>query len=635
MHVLCCLVTQSSSTPPYESALTMSLSREYKIKFPDEKEGIVEEKMYRVDMKIRWESGMFDRAVEMLGERLWGHIKIEEVEMILHAMAYQSTGKVDMLYVSDYMKAATEWSRECQEIACDRKIFEKAYNILIEKEKDIVGGDDMVKILHLMEHLNIRKEWKEACYGKLARKTMYDYKSAKKEAAIGDIKRFRESMVANGRKQQSFSLYMQHLLGLFAKEHGMSLTVDEKRKTLDLWSCINPKERGQRVGRTGEWKLRVEMRNDYRRHTEVQQMAEILIEVMCIIVEVEIGELWRGDRKIVERIISKALETRISIWCVQVEPGAIAKHMEGLQDNIIELYISYNRNLCEEDWKTIGEMTRLERLKVGGCDIQAGWIAKYMQNLNLVELDVSYNRNLCEEDWKTIGEMTRLEILDIKCCFTIQPGTIAKYMQNQKNNLVELNVSWNGGLSNEDWKTVGEMTRLEILYANVCDIQAGAIAEHMQKLNLVKLNVSENRNLCDDDWKTVGGMKKLEFLNISDCNLQAGMIAQHMQKFNLVELNVSSNRNLGNEDWKTMGEMTRLECLNIRDCNLQAGTIAQHMCKLNLVELDISWNRNINEGDWKTVGEMTRLERLNIIGCGIQKEQFSRYLEGLRCRIQR
>eukprot|EP00866_Antonospora_locustae_P000726 jgi/Antlo1/726/516 len=43
-------------------------------------------------------------------------------------------------------------------------------------------------------------------------------------------------------------------------------------------------------------------------------------------------------------------------------------------------------------------------------------------------------------------------------------------MHDQKNNLVELDVSWNKNLSCEDWKTVGEMTRLETLDISDCQI---------------------------------------------------------------------------------------------------------------------------------------------------------------------
>eukprot|EP00866_Antonospora_locustae_P000681 jgi/Antlo1/681/2601 len=73
------------------------------------------------------------------------------------------------------------------------------------------------------------------------------------------------------------------------------------------------------------------------------------------------------------------------------------------------------------------------------------------------------------------------------------------------------------------------------------------------------------------------------------------------------------------------------------DCKLKAKTIAEQMWKLknSLTELDVSSNENLSEEDWKTVGEMTRLERLIVYFCKAQEEQFSRYLGGLRCHIEK
>eukprot|EP00866_Antonospora_locustae_P001024 jgi/Antlo1/1024/1396 len=110
-------------------------------------------------------------------------------------------------------------------------------------------------------------------------------------------------------------------------------------------------------------------------------------------------------------------------------------------------------------------------------------------------------------------------------------GTIGYYMQKLKNKLVELDVSWNICLSDEDWKTVGEMTGLERLNISGCDVEAGTIAQYMQSLknNLVELDVSENRNLSDKDWKTVGEMTRLEWLNISGCCIQEEQFSRHLR----------------------------------------------------------------------------------------------------------
>eukprot|EP00866_Antonospora_locustae_P002248 jgi/Antlo1/2248/2295 len=629
MHVLCCLGTQDINMRPDESALTVHLSNKRAVKFMDEKRNVIANKTYRVDMCFQWDRDAFDRAVDMLGkeqghvgvedvdailramaslrtdtesahmdgsrdivkilwdrytfgkavqthgEQLQSKVDAEEVEAVLHAMAYLSTGKVDIVYVSGYMEAVAKFSSGSYEIRCDAEIFEKACNILVEKEQEKVDADDMVEILHLMDYLLIQEEWEWACYDKLARKTKED----NKDAVVEYTEMLREKVNAKCIKIQNFSLYTQHLLRLYAEEHGMRLTVDEERKTLDLWHSRIKKE--QRENRTEDWELRVEVSEEYRRQREVQRLAVVLMEVMNMVVEVDIEEWKPEDRGMLERIAYKGKKTELRIKSGKIEPGVIAQHMEMLKNNVVELDVSENY-LSDEDWKTVGEMIRLERLYISACDIEAGAIAQHMEKLNLVELDVSENTNLSDEDWKTVGKMTKLERLNM----------------------------WD------------------------CNIQAGAIAQHMQRLNLVELDVSENRGLGDEDWKTVGEMTRLERLYISACDIEAGAIAQHMQslKNNLVELDVMYNKSLSDEDWKTVGEMTGLERLNIRDCGVKAGMIEKHIQKLNLLELDVSENTNLSDEDWKRVGEMTRLERLNIRGCDVQ-EEFSRYLGGLRCCI--
>eukprot|EP00866_Antonospora_locustae_P000798 jgi/Antlo1/798/206 len=728
MHVLCCLGTQDISMRPDESALTVHLSSEYEVKFMDEKRNVIANKTYRVDMCFQWDRDAFDRAVDMLGkeqghvgvedvdailramaslrtdtesahmddsrdivkilwdrytfgkavqthgEQLQSKVDAEEVEAVLHAMAYLSTGKVDIVYVSGYMEAVAKFSSGSYEIRCDAEIFDKTYNILVEKEQEKVDADDMVEILHLMDYLLIQEEWEWACYDKLARKTKED----NKEIAVEYTEMLREKVNAKCIKIQNFSLYMQHLLRLYAEEHGMSLTVDEKRKTLDLRCSHSKKDR--RENRTEDWTLRVEMSEEYRGQREVQRLAVVLMEVMDMTVEVDIEEWKPEDRGMVERIISKGKKTELRIKCWKVEPEAIAEHMQSLKNNIVGLDVSENRHLSDEDWKTVGEMTGLERLDISGCNIQVRMVARHMQKLSLVELCVSENTNQSDEDWKTVGEMIRLERLNISGC-GIQAGKIAQYMR--KLNLMELDVSKNENLSDEDWKTVGEMkrleklnmwdckaqagtiaqhikklnlieldvsdnniserdwktvgetTNLERLYISGCDIQAGTIAQHVKKLNLVELDVSCNNNISDQDWKTVREMTGLKKLIMWNCNVQAGTIAQHVKKLNLVELDVSLNRYLSDEDWKTVGEMTKLERLGISNCYIQAGTIAKHMQNLNLVELDVSLNRNLSDEDWKTVGEMTKLEWLDIRFCYIREEQFLIHLGGLRCYIER
>eukprot|EP00866_Antonospora_locustae_P000707 jgi/Antlo1/707/1490 len=43
------------------------------------------------------------------------------------------------------------------------------------------------EILHQMEQLKIEKKWKEACYGKLGRKTKEDDERGRERSAIGDV----------------------------------------------------------------------------------------------------------------------------------------------------------------------------------------------------------------------------------------------------------------------------------------------------------------------------------------------------------------------------------------------------------------------------------------------------------------
>eukprot|EP00866_Antonospora_locustae_P000572 jgi/Antlo1/572/2265 len=568
MHVLCCLGTQDISMHPDESALTVHLSNEYEVKSVEEKGDMDKEKAYRVDMCVLWDRDVFGRAVEMLGGQQ-GHVDVEEVETILramaglstgtesaqvrdtrgavevlwdrevfgkaieklgglqskvdaekmeailHAMAYQSTDRVEMLHVSVYMMTVAEWSRGSYKVLCEGHIFEKTYSILIRNEQEEVNAYDIVKILHLMDDLKIQKEWKEACDDKLARKTMKDCKEAaaeytmtfvkkvvklwkflfshvqdlqglfverktkedQKETAMGDIENIGKELVKETRKIDNFFLYTQDLLRLFAEKHGMRLTVDDERKTLCLRRSLRKKE--QREKRIEDLVLGVEVSEEYRRRTEMQCVAEMLREVMGIAVEVNIEEWKPENREMPSRIISKAKKTGLRIKCGKVNPKAIAQHMQKLKNNILELDVSSNRNLSDEDWKTVGEMTGLERLDISNCSIQAGMIAKYMQNLNLVELDVSSNTSLNDKDWETVGEMTNLERLNIRLC-DVQGGTIAKCMQNL--NFVELDVSWNTSLSNKDWETVGEMTKLERLNISGCGIQEEQFSRYLGRL---------------------------------------------------------------------------------------------------------------------------------------------------------
>eukprot|EP00866_Antonospora_locustae_P001943 jgi/Antlo1/1943/115 len=404
MQVLCCL-----GTHPDEDALTVCISNEYEVMFFVDKKIDVVKKEYSVDMYVRWDREVFGRAVDMLGreqglvgvekmatilramaslrtdtesahvhdtrgaveiqwdrdtfvraveklgERLQSNVDADKMEAILHAMAYQSTGKVDMLYVSDYMKRVAEWDGESHEIMWDIDIFEKAYNILIEKKQEKVHVDDMVEILHLIDYLSVQKEWEEACYGKLARKTKEDHKGVAseytvmfvkkvvrlwkflfshvqhllglfveskitedhKEASAGYIEMFGKKVSKEDKIPRSFSLYTQHLLRLYAEEHGMSLTVDEKRKTLDLRRRLSKSEQGE--NRTGEWILRVEVGEEYRKQAEVQQLVEILMEVMDIEVEVDVRGYRPEDINMLGRIISKVKKTELRIRCRKVE----------------------------------------------------------------------------------------------------------------------------------------------------------------------------------------------------------------------------------------------------------------------------------------------------------------------------
>eukprot|EP00866_Antonospora_locustae_P001677 jgi/Antlo1/1677/2412 len=332
---------------------------------------------------------------------------------------------------------------------------------MMGKEQDKMNADDIVDILHVMDYLGIRKEWEWACYGKLARKTMEDYKEAAgsiemfikkaamlwkfllshvqnllglhverkttddcKETAVEYIKKFREKAVKENIKPQSFLLYTQHLLRLYAEEHGMRLTVDEKRKTLDLWRTNSKKE--QRENRTEDWELRLEVSDEYRRQTEVQRVAEVLMEVMDTAVRVDVEEWKPEDKIMVERIISKAKKTELRIKSSKVEPGAIAQHMRKLKNNVVELGVSEN-HLSDKDWKTIGEITSIKRLNMSRCNLQAGSIAKHMQKLDLVELNVSEYENLIEIDWITIGRMTKLKRLNTRGC-KIQEEQFSRYL---------------------------------------------------------------------------------------------------------------------------------------------------------------------------------------------------------------
>eukprot|EP00866_Antonospora_locustae_P000099 jgi/Antlo1/99/252 len=630
-------------------------------------------------MEVLWDRDTFKGAADMHGEQLQSKVDAEEVEAVLYAMAYRYTGKVDIVHVSEYMKASAKHSSGSYKITWDTETFDKTYNILIGKKQDKVNADDTVKILHLMDDLKIQEEWKEACYDKLARKTMEDHKRARqksaigeikvsrkeeksvgrrllnifllcmqnlrrlsvkrktkednREAAIGDIEEIGKELVADPHKTDNIFLYTQHLLRLYAEEHGMSLTVDEKRKTLDLRRSHSKKE--QRENRTEDWMLRVEVSEEYRRQREVQRLVEVLMETKDMAVEMDVREYRPEDRGMLERIAFRAKKTELRIKCRRERPRAIAEHMQSLKNNIVELDVSCNRDPSDEDWKTVGEMAGLKTLNISCCGIQAGTIAQHMQSLNLVELNVSYNKNLIYKDWETVGKMTRLERLNISHCNT-RMGTIKLYMQNLKNNLVDLDVSGNYNLSNKDWNAVKEMTGLERLNISHCDLEPEAIAQHMQSLNnnLAELDVSENYHLSNKDWNTVGKIAGLKKLKMVSCHVKPGTIAQNIRKLknNLVELDVSDNKNLSNEDWKTVGEMTRLEKLNIRFCHAKPGTIAQHMRKLknNLVELDVSYNTDLSNEDWKTVREMTRLEKLNISHCYVKPETIAQHMLNLK-----
>ena len=58
-----------------------------------------------------------------------------------------------------------------------------------------------------------------------------------------------------------------------------------------------------------------------------------------------------------DTMIEEAQETRVSIGKVET-----IRNIQGLKDIIVELDVSLNKNLSKGEWKTIGEMTCLERL---------------------------------------------------------------------------------------------------------------------------------------------------------------------------------------------------------------------------------------------------------------------------------
>ncbi|EZG70294.1 hypothetical protein GNI_056170 [Gregarina niphandrodes] len=108
-------------------------------------------------------------------------------------------------------------------------------------------------------------------------------------------------------------------------------------------------------------------------------MAEMLVEMKYTSVEVKVKRLRREDRAMLERMIEKEQETRVSISHV-TEPETI-RDIHGLKENIVELDISWDKNRSDSDWKTIGEMTGLERLNIESCNMQEEQCSRHLGRL--------------------------------------------------------------------------------------------------------------------------------------------------------------------------------------------------------------------------------------------------------------
>lgn len=119
------------------------------------------------------------------------------------------------------------------------------------------------------------------------------------------------------------------------------------------------------------------------------------------------------------------------------------------------------------------------KLSIKSKYAERGAVARHKRGLNVVEQDVSWNKDLSDEDWATIGGTTRLEVLNMESCY-IQAGTIVRYMRGL--DIEELSISWNTNLSNEDWRTIGGMTMLSRLYMGGCDIGKEQVLRYLERL---------------------------------------------------------------------------------------------------------------------------------------------------------
>jgi len=52
----------------------------------------------------------------------------------------------------------------------------------------------------------------------------------------------------------------------------------------------------------------------------------------------------------------------VSVKCSRLEPWMIAEHLRELKSHQVELDMSWNKNLSNNDWRTVGEMAELKRL---------------------------------------------------------------------------------------------------------------------------------------------------------------------------------------------------------------------------------------------------------------------------------
>ena len=201
---------------------------------------------------------------------------------------------------------------------------------------------------------------------------------------------------------------------------------------------------------------------------------------------------------------------------------------------------------------TISQMTGLQNLEIR-CDVSEDGLEHLSHLTELVNLDVSYNRNITDDGFKHIGHMTDLKNLDVSGCNISDAG-----LQHigHLTGLVNLNISACRNISDAGLQHLGHLTGLVNLNISACHYIFDAGLKHLGRLTGLKaLDVSFCSKISDDGLQHIGHLTGLVNLNISRCDISDDGLKHLRHSTELVNLDVSGC-NISDDGLKHLGRFT-------------------------------------------------------------------------------